>query len=199
MGLFYSNFTLYGPDQERVLDALRVAGRTAFVSPSLNGFTTVYDQETEGQDLESIERVGSELSRRLDCPIFGVALHDDDVLYCWLFRDGESADFYNSCPDYFDPDADVPQPPEGGDAVAWCNAFAVHCEARVEAILRAEIDDEEGTIPGEEERHQELAEALGMPLFPVGLGYDGLDQGYLPARHTAMGLTLTQFCRVTQA
>jgi hypothetical protein len=199
MGLFYSNFTVFGPEQQRVIDALRDAGRDAFVSPTKDGFTTVYDRETEGHDFEVIERVGGELSRELDCPVLGVALHDDDVLYYWLFRDGETADSYDSCPDYFDPDADGTSPPEGGDAASLCNALGRGSAAAVEEILRVDVCDDEATIPGEEERHQAIAVALGMPIFSVGLGYDGLDQGYLPESHIASGLSPTHFVRVTNA
>ena len=56
MGVFYSNFTLVGPEHARVLTAVSDAGRDAFVSPTEDGFTTVYDRETEGQDFEVIER-----------------------------------------------------------------------------------------------------------------------------------------------
>jgi hypothetical protein len=197
MGLFYSNFTVYGPDQPQVVDILRDFGRTAFVSPKVDGFTTIYDRETEDQDFEVIERVGLEFSRRLECPVLGVVLHDDDVLYLWLFREGEVRDFYNSCPDYFDADAHEPRPPEGGDADKLCSAFGQPNAARIGEILRVDLEDDSACIPGEEERHEALAKALGMPPLPVGLGYEGIEHGYLPERHKAIGLTPAHFVHIS--
>ena len=108
-------------------------------------------------------------------------------------------DSYNSCPDYFDPNADGESPPSGGDPHALCDAFGRGTPTVVEEILRTDVCDDEATITGEEERHLALAKAFGMPIFPVGLGYDGLDHGYLPQRHIAKGLSLEQFVRVKQA
>jgi len=181
------------------MDVLRDFGRTAFLSPTVGRFTTVYDRETEGHDFDVIEQVGLELSRRLECAVLGVALHDDDVLYYWLFQEGELRDFYNSCPDYFEADAQEPRPPEGGDADVLCNAFGQFDAATIEEILRLNLLDDDATILGEEGRHEALAKALGMPSFPVGLGYDGIEQGYLPERHKAIALTLTQFLHISPA
>ena len=81
MGMFYTNLTLYGPDRRTVVDAVRRRHRAAYVRPTVNHFTTVYDREAEGQDFDVIEKLGRELSRDLACPVIGVVLHDDDVLY----------------------------------------------------------------------------------------------------------------------
>ncbi|WP_406698389.1 hypothetical protein V5E97_05955 [Singulisphaera sp. Ch08] len=81
MGLFYSNFTLYGPDHRQVVDAVRCLRRSAYVSPTMNGFTTVYDRESERQHFDVIEGMGRQLSLDLECPVMGVILHDDDVLF----------------------------------------------------------------------------------------------------------------------
>jgi hypothetical protein len=198
MGPSYCNFTLFGPERRRVVDALRAAGRDVFVSPSKDGFTTVYDRESEEHEFEVIQNVGGGLSRQLDCPVLGVTLHHGDVLYYWLFRDGEVVDFYNSCPDYFDADADGTSPPSGGDADELRAAFGQGSTGSIEEILRSKLDDDEGKFLGEEERHQALVKAIGMPIFSVGLGYDGLDACYLPEAHRAVGLTRAHFTRVGQ-
>lgn len=182
MGLFYSNFTLYGPDQQKVVDAVRRLRRTAYVSPTVNCFTTVYDREAEHQDFDVIEQVGRELSLDLQCPVMGVVLHDDDVLYYWLFRSGDVHHTYNSSPAYFDPDSE-PLPPEGGDADELCVSFGVPSAAdRIEAILRQNLLEDGASLTGELERHWALAAVFGMPDHAIGVGYDAIQNGYLPER-----------------
>ncbi len=194
MGLFYSNFTFHGPDHRQVVDAVRRLRRSAYVSPTVNGFTMVYDRESERQDFDVIEGVGRRLSLDLECPVLGVVLHDDDVLFYWLFRYGDVRHGYNSSPAYFDPDSE-PLPPEGGDSNELCEAFGVPSAAdRVEAILREDLLEEGATLPGELERHRALAEALGMPDHAIGVGYDAIRHGYLPK-----GLRVIAFEHVDKA
>jgi hypothetical protein len=181
MGLFYTTFTTYGPDPSEVVSALKKLRRSAFVSPTIERHTVVYDQKTEEQDFAEIDNFGKKLSEACDAPVLGAALHDDDVLYLWLFQAGEQVDFYDSLPQYFDPDAE-PGPPEGGDSAALCEAFAqAGKQKRVEQLLRANLLDEElPEIPGELERHQALLKELGMPRFAAEVTYSSVEGDYLP-------------------
>jgi hypothetical protein len=181
MGLFYTTFTTYGPDSTQVVAALKTLHRCAFVSPTVERYTVVYDQNTEEQDFTEIAELGKKLSEACEAPVLGAALHDDDVLFLWLFQHGEQLDFYNSLPQYFDPDAE-PGPPEGGDSAALCEAFGqAGKKIRVEQLLRAFLlDDELPEIPGELERHQALIEQLGMPPFAATVTYSSVEGDYLP-------------------
>jgi hypothetical protein len=182
MGLFYTNFTLRGPAQPQLLEALRSMGRTAFVSPMHNGCVTVYDREADEQNFDVIEKLGSELSKRFRCPVLAAALHDDDVLFYWLFRDGALCHDYNSSPAYFDPDSE-PLPPVGGDGAELCEAFGCSSrEAEVDAVLAQDLLSEKATIPGELERHEALARILGLPAYSSGVGYGTVDAGFLPEK-----------------
>jgi hypothetical protein len=180
MGLFYSNFTLRGPARHEVVEKLRTLKRTAFVSPTQNGFTTIYDRESDEQDFDLIERLGSALSESLNCPVLAAVLHDDDVLYYWLFRDGEVSHDYNSSPAYFDPDSE-PLPPAGGDGHELCETFGCpSAENQVKHLLAQDLFSDEATIPGELERHEALAKMLGLPPCSVGVGYGTIEGGFLP-------------------
>jgi hypothetical protein len=181
MGLFYTTFTTYGPDATKVIAALKKLRRSAFVSPTVDRHTVVYDQKSGEQDFAEIERLGKKLSEACEAPVLGAALHDDDVLYLWLFQNGEQIDFYNSLPQYFDPDAE-PGLPEGGDSAAMCEAFGqAGKKNRVEKLLRANLlDDELPEIPGELERHQALLKELGMPPFAASLTYSSVEGNYVP-------------------
>jgi len=141
----------------------------------------VYDQKSEEQDFAEIEKLGKKLSEACEAAVLGAALHDDDVLYLWLFQSGKQMDFYNSLPEYFDPNAE-PGPPEGGDSRLLCEAFgAARKKKRVEKLLRANLlDDELPEIPGELGRHQEQIKELGMPPFAAAVTYSSVEGNCLP-------------------
>jgi hypothetical protein len=161
---------------------LRRLNRVAFVSPAINGFTVVFDQEVDEQNFDRVEEFGCALTRDLACSGLAAVLHDDDVLYLWLFQNGQAIDQYDSSPGYFDPNAE-PSGPDGGDSGLLCRAFErPDRQSRIEQLLRANLlEDELPDIPGELERHQALALELGMPAFAVGLGYSGIAEDYVPA------------------
>jgi hypothetical protein len=182
MGLFYANLIVYRPERAALLAELRRLGRNAFVSPTIRGHTVVFDEIIDGQDSDAIEELGQAVTTALQCSALAGLLHDDDVLYLWLFRNGEVYDRYCSCPGYFDADAE-PGPPGGGNAKLLCDAFdrAGH-EERVEQLLRADLlEDELPDVPGELERHAALAAELGMPGFVAGVCYSSIAGDYVPA------------------
>ncbi len=185
MGLFYTNVTLKGPRQDQVIAYLRREKRSAFVSPTIDEITVVYDRECEDQDTNALEALAADLSREFGCPALAALLHDDDVFWYALYLNGVHADEYNSDPAYFE---DIePEAPSGGDARLLCAAFGAEtAEAEAETILRQwGGPDEEG--PDEylwaSERHQNLAQALGFPRasWAYSMGYDAIEAGYLPA------------------
>jgi hypothetical protein len=181
MGLFYTTFTSFGPDNETIVDSLRKMRRDAFVSPTSKGFTVIYDRETEEQDFDEIEKFGKTLSKVTNSPVLASVLHDDDVLYLWLFQKGECTDHYNSLPQYFDPDATVSGPPEGGDSEALCKAFGqTGQEMQLEDLLRANLlDNEHPEIPGELERHQAMLALLNMPAYAAYVTYSAIKARYV--------------------
>src|SRR5262245_37118505 len=103
MGLFYSNLTVYHAELPALRVALRRLARQAFLSPTVHGHTVVFDKAMDDQDSKAIERLGKAVTRALSCSALAAVLHDDDVLYLWLFQKGRLRDRYDSCPAYFDP------------------------------------------------------------------------------------------------
>jgi hypothetical protein len=182
MGLFYSNLTVYRPARSALQAELRRLKREAFLSPTLRGHTVVFDKAMDEQDSKAIEWLGKAVTRALACSALAAMLHDDDVLYLWLFHNGRVRDRYDSCPSYFDPHATETEPPAGGNAKALCETFGRRGRAnRVEELLRANLlEDELPGVPGEFERHAALATELGMPPFVAGVCYSSVAGNYVP-------------------
>jgi hypothetical protein len=176
MGWSYTHLALFGPDQAKVLAAL--TGRKASVSPTVNSFTLVADEEFESHDGKRIAAFSAALSKKLGCVAMIVSEFDDDVLCYQLIESGEVLDEYNSEPDYFDFAGEhiPPRAPQGGDADRLCAALkrTDACE-QVGSVLRRQ----DVALPAPE-RHKELAPALGMPPFSVGFDYGALQSGELP-------------------
>jgi hypothetical protein len=172
MGSFYTNVTVRNGDVDEVARVLEKEGRTAFVSPVERGCCVVFDQATESQDSEVLEKLVKLLSKRLKCAALAVLIHDDDLLFYTLYESGRQTDEYASRPGFAD-GRDLP--PEGGAARALAAAFDAHARAGVvERILH------EGEYALETERHAELVAALGLPEAAVGTGYHYITEGELP-------------------
>jgi hypothetical protein len=172
MGNFYTNFTLKTSDAAAVVAALKSASRSALIAPAKGGYVVVFDHACDEQDTRIIERVGTLLSNRLQCPVLAVLNHDDDILCYWLYNGGKQIDMYNSCPDYFDPGAGTDR---GGDVDLLCNTLGIpQATAKVKNIL----EDDEYTFALE--RHAALVEALRLPESAVCCSYSYIEQGEPP-------------------
>ncbi len=190
MGNFYVNITLKGPGRDQIVAGLTEAGCDAYLSPTVDGVTTICEAVCDSQDDDYIRAFAAKLSERLGCPALAVLNHDDDVLWYGLYAAGVLDHEYTSSPDFFeaeflDPDDDLELDddgvsiPEGGDAQALCAAFGPAADpAAVETILRA-LDDETGFVFAFE-RHEALAKALGLPAYTVCCGYRDLERGAFP-------------------
>ncbi len=182
MGNFYANYTIKGASQKAVADAF--AGRNAVIAPEALGCVVVYDEASDMMNSVD-EELGTRLSGDLSCGVLGMSNHDDDVLVCQLFQNGEKADGYNSDPDYFDMGAEAPAGPSGGRAEILCRAFGSDSVARVAEIL----DGAQYVFAFE--RHQDLVKALGISDHAVGFGHRFISAGELPEGLAADDLTTT--------
>jgi hypothetical protein len=170
LGSFYTNHTVRGPSQKQLLEWLH--DRPAFVSKSEGGLSVVLDAECEDQDGQVLADLASAISKEFSCHVLAVLNHDDDVLYFELYVNGDKIDEYNSSPAFFDESAEADEP-IGGNAQQLCNVFGAADPEKVEVALR-------GEYVFAYERHRDLAVALGLPMYCVGLGYNYVSEGNLP-------------------
>jgi hypothetical protein len=194
MGIFYVNHTVRA-SQDRVLDILKKERRTAFVSPTIGGYTVVCDRQCDEQDPVAIAQLGQKLSALLGAPVLAVLNHDDDLFSYWLFKQGQLIEEHDAFPENVEDDD------EG------CGGFRLYRETEEDWNPTPE-DDEASATPGEElcrilgheamgeqvqavltgcdalfarQIHQELVELLGLPSCAVGAGYKCVIQ-----RHTEL-------------
>jgi hypothetical protein len=173
---FYVNVTVRGPPQEEVIAA--VADRAAYVSQSVAGCTLILDESCESQLEAEIITFAAVLSYRLHCPALSAFVHDDDIFVYWLHRDGALLDIYNSNPGAFAPPGMTFTGPVGGNASLLASTFEVAESASLSAALQTPHGMEKYVV--ETSRHRDLAEALGLPPFSAGLGYNYLQRGDTP-------------------
>ncbi len=133
MGAFYWNIVLKGPSQGDIADALAEMSVEAWISPTIDGITAVYDAISDGYTGIILGRLSSQLSMRFGCSALAAGVWDSDVLCYQLYKDGERDDYYQSDR----PESDGSSPPSGGDADKLCAAFGVmNARDEVNAILR---------------------------------------------------------------
>ena len=172
MGAFYGNITLKGPSQREIAQALQ--GRRAVVAPSFGAYTVAFDSICDDQDTDAIQALTARISGEMLCTALAVIVHDDDVLWYSLYRDGELADCYNSRPNYFDSESDGPAAgPKGGIASQLSSIFGVDKEEEVETVLRKEY-------VFETERHKDLVKLLALPTIAVGHALASFERGEHP-------------------
>jgi hypothetical protein len=172
----YVSFVVKSGDAAAVAAALKGLGRRGFVAPATGAHVVFYDEVADELDAGQIAVVGGGMSKALGRAVLGAANDDDERLQLWLFEAGALADSYTAAAD---------EVPTGGQAGKLVAAIGADADAGdVEAVLRAKNDDAEG-VAGEDDaddaqsdgfafamdRHVALAEALGLPVDFVTLGF----------------------------
>lgn len=165
MGCFYTSHTVRGPSQQAVLAWL--GERRAFVSREEGGNLVVLDEAAECQDPQVLGALAQRLSAYFACPVLGLLNQSDNFLYLELYENGVKTDQYHSNPAALSEDDEegfgIPQ---GGDAARLCAAFGAADAGAVDAVLR------DASFMLAVERHELLADALALPAFSVGLGFN---------------------------
>jgi hypothetical protein len=99
MGGFYNSFHVWGKTQVEVCELIKSLKNDdrgkCIVAPEANQWTAVYAEIGCGLPLAIT------ISEQLQTAVLLVDVHDDDIFSYEFFKNGESVDEFNSCPDYF--------------------------------------------------------------------------------------------------
>jgi hypothetical protein len=146
-----------------------LAESRAYVSPAQNGWVTIYDEASDGQNDEVIRTFASELSRKLNIPVIACLVHDSDVAVYWLFDRGELVDEFNSNPDYFGAaDAETHDQVRGRVEALLPICVAGTSPEQLDAILHPE----EGPPLIAEAMLTDLASSLGIEENRMSLSFE---------------------------
>ena len=176
MGNFYVNITTRKASKEQIIDFLESKGLSAFVIVGPDDYIAIFESVCDEQDTKYISGLLEQISKQYSCSAIGMLNHDDSLLAYELWSNGEKLDEYDSCPGYFNPDADEMQP-SGGDTNLLVELMGSSADVGgVEKVLRASGEDYIFAV----ERHGALAKAVGLPMHTVGFGFGYLSAGEIP-------------------
>ncbi len=116
MGAFFTNCNVRTTDTAKCAKLLESSiGLRALMTDSKNGWVTVYDEESESQDINTLRRLAKKLSAELKTVAIGILVHDSDVFQYLIHKNGELVDQFDSKPDYFGPVSDAQRKEWRGD------------------------------------------------------------------------------------
>lgn len=168
MGAHFVNFQVRSDSMERVTEAMqRRDASSAYISPELNGWVSIYEGNSESQDDQIIKTLGTTLSTDLQTAVIAFLIHDSSVLYYWLFEDGTLIDQYVSIPDYFGPVPDAEKLAARGEA----GKLLRHCAPGTDIAQIEQLLHPEDMVVFAEETLEELAGLLGIAAGRVMLGH----------------------------
>lgn len=161
MGNFYTKIILQGLSQESLADYLNLIGRKTYVSPTINGYTIVYDRESENKSQELFQ-LTYQLSDKFGCPALAILIHDGLILHYELYQAGKMKDEYLSDIGFHNPEAQ--NYPEGGNAQILCSTLnANNAASKVRVILNTPSSSK--GYANASSRLARLIKALGVSSF----------------------------------
>jgi hypothetical protein len=188
MGNWYTNICVNGAGQAELIAVLDELGRRAYVTPEVDGWTLLYDQECDKFDLDVLESLAMTISTRLSCTALASFNADDDILWLGVYENGKLATRYSSDRRQFEDASDFPPVKETAGVLS--RVFA-HPEKSVQ--VRKILRKPHGVLGllyfffrirfaylFEVHRHGDLAKTLRLPPGSVGLGYKYVNRGETP-------------------
>ena len=167
MGNWYKNITVCGPTQADVVGALQAHDRHAYVTPTHDGVTVVFDRASDDSgspgELGDLAMV---LSQDLMCPALAAAVFDDDVLLLGLYDQGAQVGEYNSAG------------PSTLGASSLSRAF--RATARTPLVWAVLICPRIPLFVFESFRHRLLLGLLQHPAWAFAAGYKYISRGESP-------------------
>lgn len=167
VGNWYNNITTRGPQQADVAAWCARHDRHAYVTPTRDGITTIFDREVDrAADPGELGDLALVASLELACPVLAAAVYDDDVLLLALYEGGRQIGEYNSTGH------------STLSASTLCRTFGV--AARAPLVWLVLNSPRLPLFLFESFRHRTLIRALKQPLWAVASGYTYIRRGERP-------------------
>jgi hypothetical protein len=167
MGNWYKNVTLWGPPQAEVAAALARHQRQAYVTPTRDGLTVVFDARSdETGDPSELGDLALTLSQELACVALAAAVFDDDALLLALYEHGTQTGEYNST--------------AASSLGAAALARAFHVSGWTPLIWALLHGPHLPFFVFESFRHRLLLRAFGHPPWAFATGYNYIHHGEPP-------------------
>lgn len=179
MGTTYANITLKGPQARDILQELGNQGRSAFVSPTADGLTTIYEMDSDEGGAVILTDLAEDLSGYFGCPALAVRVESEELFHYWLYSDGELLDSYTSPAQPTDAEGKGNPSSTGGRPELLVQHF--NADASSEDIIEVlHCPDQDCGFSLAVDRHLSLVELLCLPMCSVGFGFCDLDSGEYP-------------------
>lgn len=174
MGRSFANITVGGQTQDTLVSYLKQIKRNAYVSPSINNFVVLYDENSEF-DMEELSNLSLQISRDFSCLTFPIVIYDESIFGYMLYENGNLMDEYTSS-------GEEDSFPRGGDAQKLCTILGVKESInRVRPILRE--PSTEKVYLSASGRHKKLVKELGLSVWSTGVigGYRDIEEEVIDA------------------
>ena len=171
MNSHYASVTVIGPRRDAIEVWLRSSRRRAWLAPTQQRLTTVFDAECDTLSTTAIEDFVIEISGDLACTAFAVLNDGDDLFMYWLAEDGTLQDSYLNGTGV-----------KGGNARRLAHSLGGNRDA-IDAVLHRELRSTRAPhlrVVGDRrpstDVHRDLLRAVGMPDTYVGLSWTELER-----------------------
>src|ERR1700690_73079 len=104
MGASFTNYHVRKADAAACAKALTtLISSRALVTDPKNGWTTIYDERSDSQDIEVLRELAQGLSLKLKTAVIAIMVHASDLFGYLIYENGELIDQFDSKLDYFGP------------------------------------------------------------------------------------------------
>jgi hypothetical protein len=166
MGAFFANYHVRKADAAACAKALTtLISSQALVTDSKNGWTTVYDEQSDSQDIEVLRGLAKDLSSKLKTAVIAMMVHDSDIFVYLIYEKGELIDQFDSNPDYFGPVSAAQEKEWQGDF----SKVLPYAKKKVSIQDFRRVAEKEQVF--EEERVSEFSQLLGIDPSRVQTGF----------------------------
>lgn len=179
MGTMYANITLKGPQAQDILQELGNQGRSAFVSPTEEDCTTIYEMDSDEGDATLLTDLAEDLSGYFGCPALAVQTSNEELFRYWLYSDGELLDAYTSPAPSMDAEGKGSARSRGGKPELLAQMFNTDVTSEELADI-LHCPDHDCGVTLAVDRHLSLVELLALPMCSVGFGFCDLESGEYP-------------------